>query len=951
MSTTSTVAKPAQTMRRQRPSISTRGTIRNGIPDDAEASSSRVAPEPVVRTTDYILRKFKGRKPSLILHLHPTFFRFDQQEGTFSYKSEMRVMIEHLAKETVPHELIDELLNSGVQFYDGCLIVEVHNHRAKDVKQKKSDAANAMDGTIPFSIHNWNEHVTPSPYVPYPIKPGESAAKRRKLSPEDTESEKKTANEEMPAPDSVPSKGEAQKFTVVLFPTDLSRHHELLFLASTPAADPKARKGSRDGVTSTPTPAPSSGKGSAAKGTKMLLEEKEVYTFEAGYLLATEPPLILEPAKTPTEALATLKKLEHPLHSAFPSSLRSRHRTQADVAADDAQLAREEHKMLIMDERVKPSSGSSPGGDAQTNTSTLGFTRFKTLEAIKQRHEEKERQRKEEEARAAMERRQADMLAAQKRKLLEEQKRNQAETQTQQQRQQLLMRQNMVKQQQMQQQLNAMAQAQNPQQQALQQQAAAMNHSSPVVRNQTPMMASSPMVLNANLLQGGFPMQPNASNQGVGVGSPARPTSAMHHPGVGMARQVSQQQHNISRHNTPQVPGMTPHMANAQPMDINRQMSGTPRLNHGSPAQTIQGTPNSNMMNMNMNMNMNTPQAQGNNLTPQQMLFLQQQQQQNVQQQQQRRLMQAQAQQMQNQNMSPEQQMQMRQQQLQQQQQQLQQQQGNMTTAAYQAQLQRLQQLQMGQAQQQRNQQAAAAAAAAAGVNTPGSSQAGGEAMAATASQNPNMAPANDQANIAQRQQAVLAARARQQVIQQSQQHMQQQLQMASQRFGGQIPDHIRAQIQASHQMRMQQQQAQLALKAQQAANQTNSALGDVNDPDAYMRNLRGQQAMLARMAGQQQGNNSNPQQGQQQQQQQQMQNPNANANNMLAARAQANGMTVQQMQQMQAMRAAAVAQQQQQQQMAQQQQQQQQQGGEDPLAQQFQAMQNALNRNGGYSG
>lgn len=73
----------------------------------------------LVRTTDYILRKFRNKPPSLIIHLHPTHFRLDQQDGTWSYNSPMRVLIQHLKEETVPHDILEELMKQNVAFYDG----------------------------------------------------------------------------------------------------------------------------------------------------------------------------------------------------------------------------------------------------------------------------------------------------------------------------------------------------------------------------------------------------------------------------------------------------------------------------------------------------------------------------------------------------------------------------------------------------------------------------------------------------------------------------------------------------------------------------------------------------------------------------------------------------------------------------------------------------------------
>lgn len=72
-----------------------------------------------VKTTSYILKKFSKCPPSLIVHLHPTHFRFEQQDGSFPYNSEMKVIIEHIRAGTVPHDMMEELLRANVRFYEG----------------------------------------------------------------------------------------------------------------------------------------------------------------------------------------------------------------------------------------------------------------------------------------------------------------------------------------------------------------------------------------------------------------------------------------------------------------------------------------------------------------------------------------------------------------------------------------------------------------------------------------------------------------------------------------------------------------------------------------------------------------------------------------------------------------------------------------------------------------
>src|SRR6266480_4875703 len=50
-----------------------------------------------------------------------------------------------------------------------CLIVQIHDHRSvAPSTQTSSTNAPGSEKIAPFSIHNYNEHLTPSPYVPYP---------------------------------------------------------------------------------------------------------------------------------------------------------------------------------------------------------------------------------------------------------------------------------------------------------------------------------------------------------------------------------------------------------------------------------------------------------------------------------------------------------------------------------------------------------------------------------------------------------------------------------------------------------------------------------------------------------------------------------------------------------------------------------------------------------------
>jgi len=620
---TATVARPVQALRQRdrapRPSLGKRSiTVM-----DESASKKRKLNEPYVRTSDYILRKHRGKPPSLVIHLHPTHFRFGGQDGSFAYDSPMKFVLEHLRRQTVPHEMLEELLSNNVIFYDGCLIVEVHNYRTAGSKEKGRQDASSDNK---FSMHNYNEHVTPSPMAPYPPKADKSDQSHGDAG-------------DMPAPDrenmTKPNDG-PKVVTIVLHPTELTRHHELLILANTPAWEVlRKRKSGEAGTPSSaqpPTPSipssPLSTRGPLSQPQKMCLEENDFYAFQADMLVATEEPLYLEPVKNSQDAERVLELLGNPLHDEKPPSPKTRKRTTAQMAADDAQAAEAERRMLIMDERIKPSARAGTGAasnDNQGAAASLGFSRFKTLEMVRQKHEEQERIRKDEDTRAALEKKQQEdantlrsqqILAEQnQRKILlaahHAQRQHQANAQL---RQEHLRAHHLAAAQRAATRdhghpPNHVIMQQMPQnaQQSFQQPA----HGSPIARQQTPFGNSSPMLNN-----GGFPMT-QASSQGAG--SPLQSTAAaLQHRNAAMARQASQQQHG-SQNTTPQIARGTPSMAQAIP---NRQMSSTPRMPPGSPSVGMQGTPSSATMQI-----MPTPHmGQNGQFTPEQVVPLQAQQ-------------------------------------------------------------------------------------------------------------------------------------------------------------------------------------------------------------------------------------------------------------------------------------------------------------------------------------
>ncbi|OQE17526.1 hypothetical protein PENSTE_c020G08571 [Penicillium steckii] len=604
-------------------------TTNNGNGDRAGKRSS----EPYVKTTSYILKKYSKSPPSLIVHLHPTHFRFEQQDGSFPYNSEMKVIIEHIRAGTVPHDLIEELLRSGVKFYEGCLIVRVVDHKSMSAQAHKTSTSKSNGNNTPFSLHNYNEHVTPSAFVPYP-KQNQLTADLQSSKPSETPSQPEAQADGQPSDGQEQSNEAEQKpvvpkpkvFTTVLHPTSRTLQAELTLLVTTP--DPKAAKAAAQNqlartqsssAVPNSTAATQADRGHDAKRQKTLVEPQDLPQCESLIVRALAPPLYLDPVDSFAASQDLLKVMESPLHSNPPPSPKRRKRTIAELAADEALAAEEERFMLIMDERLEPTATAAGGGSKATVVDDAAgvapfeprFSRFKTLETIRMQHEEKAKREHEMKLKQELAKRQQQEQERERRRAIE-QRQSEEHAKEEARRQQLAA-----------QQAQAQLAAQSRQNMGQPNGVTQGQQSSPVVRNQTPHNTSSPLVGN-NMATQAVPMSISASQQS---GSPPRPPSSMQHghPNMmGHPMAPSRSQQGASRHGTPQMTQGTPAMSQATP--IMRNVTPTQRMNHGSPTHTMaQQTPMMNQATM-----ANTPQMNGNMLTPQQQMLLQQRQQQQL---------------------------------------------------------------------------------------------------------------------------------------------------------------------------------------------------------------------------------------------------------------------------------------------------------------------------------
>ncbi|RKP38450.1 transcription factor Spt20, partial [Dimargaris cristalligena] len=84
-----------------------------------------------------LLEKYRASPPSLIMHVYANHFRFEHQDGMYLLSSPMRFFFDFIRDGTMPVDLQDVFHEAQLPFFEGHLIVEVHDHRLTDRRGRK----------------------------------------------------------------------------------------------------------------------------------------------------------------------------------------------------------------------------------------------------------------------------------------------------------------------------------------------------------------------------------------------------------------------------------------------------------------------------------------------------------------------------------------------------------------------------------------------------------------------------------------------------------------------------------------------------------------------------------------------------------------------------------------------------------------------------------------------
>ncbi|KAA8916431.1 hypothetical protein TRICI_001426 [Trichomonascus ciferrii] len=128
--------------------MSTRFVERKRVIRDDEEEQPK-SPQPKVQrkkydfaeTSESLLKKYANEPPSIELHIHHTHYRFGNQEGVLPKNSPLiKMFMQYVKDETIPPAATEVFRDSGIRFYEGCIILKIIDHRnAKNASPKKEE--------------------------------------------------------------------------------------------------------------------------------------------------------------------------------------------------------------------------------------------------------------------------------------------------------------------------------------------------------------------------------------------------------------------------------------------------------------------------------------------------------------------------------------------------------------------------------------------------------------------------------------------------------------------------------------------------------------------------------------------------------------------------------------------------------------------------------------------
>ncbi|KAK9475034.1 Spt20 family-domain-containing protein [Dipodascopsis tothii] len=99
-------------------------------------------------TTEEILEKYKDEPPSVEFHIHPTHYRFGNQDAIIPKNSPfIKNFLDLVKLEQIPPPAVEVFRELGVRFYESCIILQILDHRKPVVAPSRHGSASAGAST------------------------------------------------------------------------------------------------------------------------------------------------------------------------------------------------------------------------------------------------------------------------------------------------------------------------------------------------------------------------------------------------------------------------------------------------------------------------------------------------------------------------------------------------------------------------------------------------------------------------------------------------------------------------------------------------------------------------------------------------------------------------------------------------------------------------------------
>ncbi|KAK7206370.1 Spt20 family-domain-containing protein [Myxozyma melibiosi] len=173
-------------------------------------------------TSEEILEKYKGFPSSIDLHIYPTHYRFGNQDAVIPASSpSIKSFMDQVKLGQIPPPAVEIFHEAGVKFYEGCIILEVYDHRANSsgfTGEHTSQEFNNPSSSLPLVSSTSSK---PSPQQKQ--QPTNTAVVDQKPGDQQSSATSSSANQQ--------SSGEPHRERILLHPTPLSLWYDLTWLA------------------------------------------------------------------------------------------------------------------------------------------------------------------------------------------------------------------------------------------------------------------------------------------------------------------------------------------------------------------------------------------------------------------------------------------------------------------------------------------------------------------------------------------------------------------------------------------------------------------------------------------------------------------------------------------------------------------------------------------------